>query len=105
HNAPVPQAPGPRLASAHRPSETDLVEHMTTPNQLSPTSLARKVGYPRAVGFALGGLALAAAAGVALAQDSDQQVRCMQLQQELASAQGGGGGGCNTAGMRPAVSA
>ena len=37
--------------------------------------------------------ALAAAAGAALAQDGDQQIRCMQLQQELASAQGGGGGG------------
>jgi uncharacterized protein DUF2865 len=33
-----------------------------------------------------------AAAGFALAQDSDQQIRCMQLQQELVSAQSGGTG-------------
>ena len=31
-----------------------------------------------------------AGAGFVLAQESDQQLRCMQLQQELASAQGGG---------------
>jgi hypothetical protein len=35
---------------------------------------------------------LTGAAGIALAQESDQQIRCMQLQQELAGAQGGGGG-------------
>jgi len=36
------------------------------------------------------GMAIAGGAGLALAQ-SDQQIRCMQLQQDLASAQGGGG--------------
>jgi hypothetical protein len=35
-------------------------------------------------------MAIAGGAGLALAQ-SDQQIRCMQLQQDLASAQGGGG--------------
>jgi hypothetical protein len=40
--------------------------------------------------LALCGTAVAAGAGLALAQESDQQIRCMQLQQELASAQGGG---------------
>jgi Protein of unknown function (DUF2865). len=41
---------------------------------------------------ALCGPVLAGAAGLALAQPmSDQQIRCMQLQQELAGAQGGGG--------------
>lgn len=39
--------------------------------------------------------ATAAGAGFVLAQEGDQQLRCMQLQQELASAQGGGGGGGN----------
>ena len=42
--------------------------------------------------LALCGTAIAAGAGLALAQESDQQIRCMQLQQELASAQGGGAG-------------
>ena len=36
-------------------------------------------------------MAVAFVAGDTLAQDSDHQIRCMQLQQELASAQGGGG--------------
>lgn len=36
-------------------------------------------------------IASAGLAGIALAQVSDQQIRCMQLQQELAAAQGGGG--------------
>jgi hypothetical protein len=40
---------------------------------------------------ALCGAAAATMAGDTLAQDSDHQIRCMQLQQELASAQGGGG--------------
>ncbi len=52
--------------------------------------------HKRAVLFALSGLTLSVAAltvttGVALAQANDKQIRCMQLQQELASSQGGGG--------------
>jgi len=51
----------------------------------------RSIGRPGVVALALVGLA---ASGGALAQGvSDQQIRCMQLQQELASASGGGGGG------------
>jgi len=41
--------------------------------------------------LALGCAGLVASAGASLAQVSEQQVRCMQLQQELAVAQGGGG--------------
>jgi Protein of unknown function (DUF2865) len=41
--------------------------------------------------LALCGAAVAGMAGDTLAQDSDHQIRCMQLQQELASASGGGG--------------
>jgi len=53
-------------------------------------SLAQRVGGPtRLALLAIFGTALAGA-GFAFAQD-DQQVRCMQLQQELASARGGGG--------------
>jgi hypothetical protein len=51
----------------------------------------RSVGRAGVVALALIGLA---ASGGALAQGvSDQQIRCMQLQQELAAASGGGGGG------------
>jgi hypothetical protein len=46
----------------------------------------------RLVALALCGSAIAAGAGLAVAQESDQQIRCMQLQQELAGAQGGGAG-------------
>ena len=48
----------------------------------------------RAGHFGIAALAVcvtAAGAGFVLAQESDQQLRCMQLRQELASAQGGGG--------------
>jgi hypothetical protein len=48
---------------------------------------AARLGLP----LLLCGAAIAAGAGLALAQVGDQQIRCMQLQQELASAQGGGG--------------
>ena len=52
----------------------------------------RRVGRYRSLGiFALCGVAVSFVAGDTLAQDSDHQVRCMQLQQELAGAQGGGG--------------
>ena len=49
------------------------------------------VGRRRLVALALGGAALAACASLALAQSSDQQIRCLQLQQELVSASQGGG--------------
>jgi hypothetical protein len=45
----------------------------------------------RLVAIALCGAAIAGGAGIALAQ-TDQQIRCMQLQQDLAAAQGGGAG-------------
>ena len=48
-------------------------------------------GGRRLAALVLGGAAVAACASLALAQSSDQQIRCYQLQQELASAQGGGG--------------
>jgi hypothetical protein len=64
---------------------------MTTPHALRPASLARKLRTSCRLGLlALCGVGVAGAAGIALAQDSDQQIRCMQLQQELASASGGG---------------
>jgi len=53
-------------------------------------SPVRSIGHARLVAFLLCGAALAGGAGLALAQ-SDQQIRCMQLQQDLAVAQGGGG--------------
>ncbi|MGB6909356.1 MAG: DUF2865 domain-containing protein [Methyloceanibacter sp.] len=63
---------------------------MKTRHELWLASLAQRVGGPaRLAMLALCGTAIAGA-GTALAQD-DQQVRCMQLQQELASAHGGGG--------------
>ncbi len=49
------------------------------------------IGGRRLFALALGGVALAACASLALAQSSDQQIRCLQLQQELASASQGGG--------------
>lgn len=45
----------------------------------------------RATAFAAGGVLFAACASLALAQSSEQQIRCLQLQQELASLQSGGG--------------
>ena len=52
----------------------------------------RRVGRYRSLAIlALCCAAVAGMAGDTLAQDSDHQIRCMQLQQELAGAQGGGG--------------
>jgi Protein of unknown function (DUF2865) len=53
-------------------------------------SPVRSIGRPRLAALAVCGMAIAGGAGLALAQ-SDQQIRCMQLQQDLAAAQGGGG--------------
>jgi Protein of unknown function (DUF2865) len=50
----------------------------------------RSIGRARLAALAVCGMSIAGGAGLALAQ-SDQQIRCMQLQQDLASAQGGGG--------------
>ncbi len=57
-------------------------------------SSIRSIGGRRLAAFALCGMvAVAAGAGLALAQGAnDQQIRCMQLQQELVSASQGGGG-------------
>jgi hypothetical protein len=61
-------------------------------HELSHASPVRRVGRIRSLAIlALCGAAVAGMAGAALAQDSDHQIRCMQLQQELASASGGGG--------------
>ena len=51
----------------------------------------RTIGRPRLVALVLCGTALTAGGDLALAQ-TDQQIRCMQLQQDLTAAQGGGGG-------------
>jgi hypothetical protein len=66
---------------------------MNSRHELWTAPLARRIGRdPRLASLALCGAGIAiACAGMALAQDSDQQIRCMQLQQELASAQGGSG--------------
>jgi hypothetical protein len=50
----------------------------------------RSIGGARLAMLALCGAAMVGGSGVALAQ-SDQQIRCMQLQQDLVAAQGGGG--------------
>jgi hypothetical protein len=60
-------------------------------------SLAQAAGGKRSVMLALG-LGAVSVAGVALAQGlSDQQIRCMQLQQDLASSVGGGASGDDVA--------
>jgi hypothetical protein len=60
-------------------------------DELSPAFPARCGGRHCGLAvFALCGVAVAFVAGDTLAQDSDHQIRCMQLQQELSSAQGGG---------------
>lgn len=61
-------------------------------HELSPASPVRRLGRHRNLAIlALCAAAVAGMAGDTLAQDSDHQIRCMQLQQELASASGGGG--------------
>jgi hypothetical protein len=61
-------------------------------HELSPASPVRRVGRHRSLAIlALCGAAAASMSSDTLAQDGDHQIRCMQLQQELASAQGGGG--------------
>jgi pyruvate/2-oxoglutarate dehydrogenase complex dihydrolipoamide acyltransferase (E2) component len=52
--------------------------------------LVRSFGGRRLAMLALCGAAMVSGPGLALAQ-SDQQIRCMQLQQDLVAAQGGGG--------------
>ncbi|MGB3038666.1 MAG: hypothetical protein WBB72_15000, partial [Methyloceanibacter sp.] len=65
---------------------------MNARHELSPASPARRVGrYRNLAVLALCCAAITFVAGDTLAQDSDHQIRCMQLQQELAGAQGGGG--------------
>ena len=65
---------------------------MNARHELSPASPVRRVGRNRSLALlALCGAAVAGMAGDTLAQDADHQIRCMQLQQELASASGGGG--------------
>lgn len=55
-------------------------------------SSVRPTAGPRFAVLALCGAGVVGGAGLGLAQGvSEQQIRCMQLQQELASAQGGGG--------------
>jgi len=57
------------------------------------TSSVRPLGARRLAMLTLCGASIMGGAGLVLAQGvSEQQVRCMQLQQELASAQGGGSG-------------
>src|SRR5262245_20477561 len=53
-------------------------------------SSVRPIGCARLVALLLCGAALMGGSGLALAQ-TDQQIRCMQLQQDLAAAQGGWG--------------
>ncbi|HEV7463530.1 MAG TPA: DUF2865 domain-containing protein [Methyloceanibacter sp.] len=57
-------------------------------------SCVRSIGGLRLAVLAVCGIGIVGGAGLVLAQGaSDQQIRCMQLQQDLASAQGGGGAG------------
>jgi hypothetical protein len=51
----------------------------------------RSIGGRRLAGLALGGVALGACASLAFAQSTDQQIRCYQLQQDLAASSQGGG--------------
>jgi hypothetical protein len=53
------------------------------------TPSVRSIGGPRLAMLALCGAAMVGGSDLALAQ-SDQQIRCMQLQQDLVAAQGGG---------------
>jgi hypothetical protein len=59
---------------------------------LTVSSDLRTSGFARLAALALCGVGLLGGAGLALAQGlSEQQIRCLQLQQELAAAQSGGG--------------
>ena len=67
-------------------------QHLSANHEPSPALPARRIGGNSSVAiFALCAATVAGMAGDTRAQDSDQQIRCMQLQQELASAQSGGG--------------
>jgi hypothetical protein len=55
-------------------------------------ALSGNRGFRRIFMVAAGATLLAGAGTFALAQESDQQIRCMQLQQELAAQAGGGAG-------------
>ena len=62
---------------------------MNARHELSPASPARRVGrYRNLAGRALCCAAVTFVAGDTLAQDSDHQIRCMQLQQELSDVSG-----------------
>src|SRR6476620_9145611 len=67
-------------------------QRLSANHEPSPALPARRIGGNSSVAiFALCAATVAGMAGDTRAQDSDQQIRCMQLQQELASAQSGGG--------------
>ena len=77
---------------------------MSATHEPSPASLARHIGGHRGIAiFALCALAVAGVSGDTFAQDSDQQIRCMQLQQELASAQSGAGNGAALAAINKQI--
>jgi pyruvate/2-oxoglutarate dehydrogenase complex dihydrolipoamide acyltransferase (E2) component len=68
-------------------SEPIVSVHRNFRRLLAPS--VRSIGGARLAMLALCGAAMAGGSGLALAQ-SDQQIRCMQLQQDLVAAQGGG---------------
>ena len=77
---------------------------MSATHEPSPASLARHIGGHRGIAiFALCALAVAGVSGDTFAQDSDQQIRCIQLQQELASAQSGAGNGAALAAINKQI--
>jgi pyruvate/2-oxoglutarate dehydrogenase complex dihydrolipoamide acyltransferase (E2) component len=69
-------------------SEPIVSVHRNFRRLLAPSM--RSIGGARLGMLALCGAAMVGGSGLALAQ-SDQQIRCMQLQQDLVAAQGGGG--------------
>src|SRR6187431_3346997 len=71
-------------------SETNFVNGKRNFRRLIASPL-RTIGRARLIALVLCGTALTAGGDLALAQ-TDQQIRCMQLQQDLTAAQGGGGG-------------
>jgi hypothetical protein len=70
-------------------SETNFVNGKRNFRRLIASPL-RTIGRARLIALVLCGTTLTTGADLALAQ-TDQQIRCMQLQQDLAAAQGGGG--------------